>query len=102
MSGLVREKVEVDDSPKDRDSVYIRVSFPFKSYTGAEGISADEKRPGHFHSTAPCSIVSLKTEKALKGVGLVPSSQGGRGLRRKTGIRREGSDHWKVPSFLFK
>jgi hypothetical protein len=35
MSGLVREKVEVDDSPKDRDSVYIRVSFPFKSYTGA-------------------------------------------------------------------
>lgn len=28
---------------RDRDSVSIRIAFPFKSYIGAQGTSADEK-----------------------------------------------------------
>lgn len=102
MSGLVREKVEVDDFLKDRDSVYIRVLFFFKFYIGVQGILVDEKRLGYFYSIVFCFIVFLKIEKVLKGVGLVFFFQGGRGLRRKIGIRREGSDYWKVFSFLFK
>lgn len=39
----IGEKVEVDRFPGDRDSVYIRIAFPFKSYIGALGTSANEK-----------------------------------------------------------
>lgn len=39
----MRERVEVDHFPGDRDSVSIRIAFPFKSYIGAQGTSADEK-----------------------------------------------------------
>lgn len=99
MSGLVREKVEVDHFPGDRDSVYIRISFPFKSYIGA--LADKENEQGISTARLPALLSPLKTDKALKAVGLAPSSQEARGLRRKDRMDRGGTDHQKVPSFLF-
>lgn len=43
VDGSARERVVVGHFPGDRDSVYIRISFPFKSYIATQGTWADEK-----------------------------------------------------------
>lgn len=75
MSGLVRQKVEVDHFPGDRDSVYIRISFPFRSYI--EALADKENEQGISTARLPALLSPLKTDKALKAVRLAPFLPGG-------------------------